>query len=304
MSVSRRQFLQTTSSATVGLTFIKHPVEQSQLANILKVKVMATNWGFDGTTDAFCAKAKGAGYDGIELWVPAAGKPMDELLAAVQKHQLEFAFLAGGGSANFAEHRQQFEQMLRRGVAQRPLYMNCHTGKDYFSFEQNKSLIDLAAQVQQESGVKVLHETHRGKFSFAAHITKEYLEKIAGLRLTLDISHWCNVSESLLDDQTDTVNLALSRTEHIHARIGHAEGPQVNDPRAPEWEKALNKHLSWWDKVVDRKRQAGESFVSFTTEFGPPAYLPTVPFTQMPLANQWEINVFMMNILRKRYSDL
>ena len=63
MSVSRRQFLQTTSSATVGLPFIKHPVEQSQLANILKVKVMATNWGFDGTTDAFCAKAKGADDD-------------------------------------------------------------------------------------------------------------------------------------------------------------------------------------------------------------------------------------------------
>ena len=304
MSVSRRQFLQTTGSATVGLPFVKSTNEQPQKPNALKIKVMATNWGFDGSTDAFCAKAKAAGYDGIELWVPAAGKPMDELLTAVQKHQLEFAFLAGGSNAIFAEHRQQFEQMLRRGVAHKPLYMNCHTGKDYFSFEQNKTLIDLATQVQQESNVTVLHETHRGKFSFAAHVTKEYLEKIAALRLTLDISHWCNVSESLLDDQTDTVNLALSRTEHIHARIGHAEGPQVNDPRAPEWEKALNKHLSWWDKVVDRKRQAGEQFVSFTTEFGPPAYLPTVPFTQMPLANQWEINVFMMNILRKRYSDL
>ncbi|MFN8357575.1 MAG: TIM barrel protein [Spirosomataceae bacterium] len=298
MQLSRRQFIQSTT-ASMSL-----PLVESVAKAPIRVKVMATNWGFEGNTDAFCAKAKAAGYDGIELWVPAAGKAMDEVLNATQKHGLELGFLAGGSSANFDEHRKQFEQMLRQGVQQRPLYMNCHTGKDYFSFEQNKALIDLGTQVQQESGIKVLHETHRGKFSFAAHVTKTFLEKVSGLRLTLDISHWCNVAESLLDDQADTVNLALSRTEHIHARIGHAEGPQVNDPRAPEWEKALNKHLSWWDKVVDRKRQAGEAFVSFTTEFGPPSYLPTVPFTQMPLANQWDINVFMMNLLRKRYSDL
>jgi hypothetical protein len=31
--------------------------------------------------------------------------------------------------------------------------------------------------------------------------------------------------------------------------------------------------------------------------------MPTVPYTQMPLANQWEINVYMMNLLKKRYAN-
>lgn len=263
---------------------------------------MATNWGFDSSIDAFCDKAKQVGYDGIELWVPADGKPMDELLTAIQKHKLELAFLAGSSSSKFDEHRKQFEQMLQRGVSHKPLYVNCHTGKDFFSFEQNKALIDMAAQVQKTSGTKVLHETHRGKFSFAAHITKEFLEKIPDLRLTLDISHWCNVHESLLDDQPEAVNLALNRTEHIHARIGHQEGPQVNDPRAPEWESALNHHLTWWDKVIERKKKEGATVVTFTPEFGPPTYLPALPYTRQPVANQWEINVHMMELVRKRYS--
>jgi hypothetical protein len=47
----------------------------------------------------------------------------------------------------------------------------------------------------------------------------------------------------MLDDQNETINLALSRTGHIHARIGHPEGPQVNDPRAPEWKNIVDTHL-------------------------------------------------------------
>ncbi|MEJ0103429.1 MAG: hypothetical protein WDO19_13130 [Bacteroidota bacterium] len=120
------------------------------------------------------------------------------------------------------------------------------------------------------------------------------------MKLTFDVSHWCNVHESLLTDQEETVNLALERVEHIHARIGHSEGPQVNDPRAPEWDEAVKAHFAWWDKVIERKKKNGEQ-MTVLTEFGPPTYMPTLPYTQQPLANQWEINVHMMKLLRKRY---
>jgi hypothetical protein len=89
--------------------------------------------------------------------------------------------------------------------------------------------------------------------------------------------------------------------EHIHARIGHPEGPQVNDPRAPEWDEAMKAHIAWWDKVIARKKKNGER-MTILTEFGPPTYMPTLPYTQQPLANQWDINVHMMKLLRKRYS--
>jgi hypothetical protein len=121
------------------------------------------------------------------------------------------------------------------------------------------------------------------------------------LRLTLDISHWCNVHESYLGDQDETVTLALNRTDHIHARIGHPEGPQVSDPRAPEWKQAVETHFAWWDKIVERKKKEGK-LMTILTEFGPPDYMPTLPYTRQAVANQWDINVYMMEILRKRYA--
>jgi hypothetical protein len=106
----------------------------------------------------------------------------------------------------------------------------------------------------------------------------------------------------MLHDQTETVNLALQRTDHIHARVGHPEGPQVNDPRAPEWTDILKTHLTWWDKVVEMKAAANQP-LTFLTEFGPPDYMPTLPYTRQPLADLWSINVHMMHLLRKRYSS-
>lgn len=105
----------------------------------------------------------------------------------------------------------------------------------------------------------------------------------------------------MLDDQPETVALALDRTEHIHARIGHQEGPQVNDPRAPEWKLAFETHLAWWDKVVELKVKEGKP-ITLLTEFGPPTYMPTLPYTMQPIANQWDINIYMMDFLRKRWT--
>jgi hypothetical protein len=136
---------------------------------------------------------------------------------------------------------------------------------------------------------------------FAAPVAKNYLQKHPELRVTFDVSHWCNVSESLLSDQQETIDLTLPRVDHVHARIGHPEGPQVNDPRAPEWDDAMKAHFAWWDKIVEFKKQQGDT-LTILTEFGPPTYMPTLPYTQQPLSDQWAVNVFMKDTLRKRYT--
>ena len=299
----RRDFIK--NSSMVGSTFIlpkleltAKPTDNPIQANLI---ILATNWGFTGTLDNFCAAAKKEGYNGIEVWVPGTQQEMSELKHTVDKYDLKLGLLTGGSDRLPSKHKTQFTEAIERAISLNPLYINCHSGKDYFSFEQNKELISFTIQQSQLSGIPIYHETHRGRSLFAGHIAKRFIDEIKELRLTLDISHWCNVHESLLGDQGEMVNLALSRTDHIHARIGHAEGPQVNDPRAPEWKDAVDAHLSWWDKVVERKRIEGKP-ITFLTEFGPPSYLPTLPFTNQPVANQWEINVYMMDLLRKRYN--
>lgn len=297
-----------TSLASAGLlagieNIAEENVASYRFENKLSLKIFGTNWGFVGTTDAFCAAIKKEGYDGTEMWWPGSKERQTELLTALKKYDLQVGFLCGSASVDYPLHLDQFKKSINAASSefgQKPLYINCHSGKDFFSYEQNKALIDHTTEVSSKTGIPIYHETHRGRMLFAAHITRNFIEKNPGLKLTLDISHWCNVHESLLQDQQETVKLALSRVGHIHSRIGHEEGPQVSDPRAPEWEAAVKAHLRWWDAVVEHKVKSGET-LTVLTEFGPPNYLPTLPYTKQPVADQWAINVHMMHLFRKRY---
>ncbi len=299
--MNRRQFLKNTATMTAAIaTLDSYATPLFQPPAAPKLKIMGTNWGFNGSTDAFCAKAKAEGYDGIEMWWTTA----PTLFEALKKHGLEIGFLVGDGSTDYKKHLDSFNKNLEAAATntmQRPLYINCHSGKDFFSFEQNLAFMDASAKMAKQTGIPICHETHRSRILYAAPVARQFMEKRPDLRLTIDLSHWCCVHESLLGDQAETLEMTLNRADHIHARVGHAEGPQVSDPRAPEWADAVAAHFSWWDKVVERKRQAGET-VTILTEFGPPDYLWTLPYTRQPIANQWDINVHMMQVLRKRYS--
>ncbi len=300
--MNRRNFLSSTTAATSLLA--TDSFETKGVIPKSKLKILATNWGWEGSMDALCQKVKKEGYDGLELWWPSEAAERKEMLNALQKHQLEIGYLCGGSSKNPEEHLASFKKAIIEASSSlstfKPLYINCHSGRDFFTYEQNKAFIDFTTETTQKTGVNILHETHRSRMLYAANIARNFIEKNPSLRLTLDISHWCNVHESLLEDQPETVELALSRTDHIHARIGHQEGPQVNDPRAPEWKPMLDAHLAWWDKVIERKAKEGKT-MTVLTEFGPPTYMPTLAYTLQPLANQWDINIHMMNMLRKRW---
>ena len=261
--------------------------------------ILATNWGFDGSWEEFASKVKAAGYDGVEVWFPGE-ENRREFFEAMKKYNLQYGFLVAGSDKDPAKHLEQFKVALITAVKAKPLYINCHSGKDFFNYEDNKKFVDFSYQVSRESSVPIYHETHRSRILYSAPVTRNFIETISDLRLTLDISHWCNVHESLLGDQEESIALALGRTDHIHARIGHAEGPQVNDPRAPEWSNAVEAHFAWWDKVVEQKRKEGKR-MTILTEFGPADYMPTLPYTRQPVADQWAVNVYMMEVLRKRY---
>ncbi len=306
MSLTRKKFIQTTTTALLLSSLKSFATSQpiNNMNNNFSLKVMATNWGFAGTTDEFCAKTRKEGYDGIEIWWPLQKRDQDDLFLALKKYNLEVGFLTAGHESDFQQHFASFKTMIdaaATNTTQRPLYINCHSGKDYFFYEENKQIVDFTLQLAKQTGIKICHETHRSRMLFAAPVARKFIETIPDLRITFDVSHWCNVSETLLQDQQQTVDMTIQRVDHIHARIGHPEGPQVSDPRAPEWNDAVKAHFAWWDKIVAIKKQKGET-LTVLTEFGPPDYMPTLPYTREPLADQWAINVYMMKLWRERYS--
>ena len=270
----------------------------------MKLHFLCTSWGNELPVEAFVQKVREAGYDGVEMSLPNNDDALKRrILDAVSDAGLLFVgHHSDTVTVDFEKHTSEYASRLHNLKDGCTLLINSQTGKDFFSFEQNMALVDLASAFTQETGVRVVHETHRGKFTFAAHVTQRYLQANPSLRIGADFSHWCNVAETMLHDQEDALGLAISRADHIHARVGFPEGPQVPDPRAEEWTEVLDRHISWWDRIVVRCRAEAKEFLCITPEFGPYPYMTILPGSKLPIANQWDINVFMMNLLRARYA--
>lgn len=182
-----------------------------------------------------------------------------------------------------------------------PNFINSHTGKDHYSFSDNCRIIDAIEAYSVKNKVKVYHEIHRGRFTFHSATTLKYLEKFPQLKLVGDLSHWCIVSESMLEDQASIIKEVIPHIHHIHARVGFEQAPQVNHPFAPEWKSKLKIFLDWWQQIVDHHRKKND--ISITPEFGPFPYMPQSPFDQKPLAQQKVLN-FEMKIYLQEHLKL
>jgi sugar phosphate isomerase/epimerase len=272
----------------------------------MKIKFFCPHWGSKHLdfTD-FLGKVKAAGYDGVEMSVPLENSDREEIVKKIKKYGLlHIAQHWETVITEFQEHKKEYRERLLNLTSTNPLFINSQTGKDFFSFEQNAELIKIAADVSKQTGIKIIHETHRGKFSYAAHVMFEYMARLPDLRIGFDLSHWCAVAETFLHDQPQTVKLAISRADHIHARVGFPEGPQISDPRAPEWKEAVDIHVEWWKRIVERNRAEGKTLFTITPEFGPYPYMTILPHTQQPIANQWEVNVYMKDMLKSLLSKV
>ena len=250
--------------------------------------------------DSFCHKVKAAGYDGVEAGVPFEEAAQSHMKAALEKNEL---LLIGqywqSFEKDFEEHLSSYVKHLHHLVLLNPIKIDAQTGKDYFLSEQNNQLFTAAKKFTESTGIPVAHETHRNKALFAAYVAKQYLLQNPSLPITAEFSHWCNVSESFLEDQQEAIDLAVQHAIHIHARAGHTQSAQVIDPRLPEWKEALQHHLQWWKKICQHHLKENKSFLTITPEFGPAPYMLHHPVTKEPLANQWDINCWMMEYLKK-----
>ncbi len=266
----------------------------------MATKFFCPYWGLESISLAEAAKkVKAAGYDGME--VGAAASRAAEAARAMRDNGLELVLMAFGSGTNFADHKRQYRADLETLAAQKPRFINAHTGHDFFTFEQNADLIRTADEVAKSTGVTILHETHRGRFSYSLPAIQHYLVTFPEMKLTADFSHWVTVAESYLEPQADNLARAIAQSEHIHCRVGQPEAPQVSDPRAPEWASALETHAKWWDQIRSRPALTGRD-LTVTCEFGPaPGYLPTLPYTKQPVVSQWEVNLFMKEYLTKRW---
>ena len=197
-------------------------------------------------------------------------------------------------SQKLADHVASFEAQVKEACAMAPLLINSHSGFDGWPLADAAAFFTRALEVERACGFTVAHETHRGRVLYQPWITRDLCRAFPALKLTADLSHFCVVAERVFheaDEDWAAVMAEVARaTVHIHARVGYAEGPQVPDPRAPEYEPALTRHEAWWDQILAAQAAAGRAVVTLEPEHGTDGYQQRLPYTGVETASIWDIN--------------
>ncbi|QNK60180.1 sugar phosphate isomerase/epimerase [Paenibacillus sp. PAMC21692] len=262
----------------------------------MKLNVFKALWGLEGSYELLLERAANAGYAGVEAPMPSREDEAG-FKEALKRHGLSYIIQ----TFTYGDHAGSFEEQVERAASFEPVLIVCHSAKDSMSESDQDRFYEKALRIEQKAGIRVGHETHRGRAMFTPWTTARLLNKFPELRITADFSHWVNVCESYLEDQQEAIGLAIERAIHVHGRIGFPEGPQVPHPASPYFEKELGLFLQWWERIFAAQTKSGKEQTTFTAEFGPPGYMPTDPFTNKPISDLWEVNEWMTECLKKKY---
>ncbi|MGH7978000.1 MAG: sugar phosphate isomerase/epimerase family protein [Limisphaerales bacterium] len=227
-------------------------------------------------------------YQGIECRLPPPQK-RGEFRDLLDFHNLQYIPHIFTEGQNVRDHIKSFRSQVAAAKSMGPHFINAQSGADHFSESDSTCFFGEVLKIESQAGLPVAHETHRSRILFNPWITSRLLERFADLKLCCDFSHWVCVCERLLDDQLKIIRQCADHCLHLHARVGYEQGPQVPDPRAPEYKRHVELHEKWWQLIWTAQKTRGLKVSTLTPEFGPPGYLHTLPFTEVPVSNLHEI---------------
>lgn len=266
----------------------------------MQLQLFKTLWGFTGSLRQAVEQARDVNMRGIEGPAPENPQDRDMLARFLGQHQRAYiAEITTAGSyvpdrhATLQQHLDSLQHKLEISAELNPLFVTCLGGCDAWPEPQSVEFFQRAMELAQACQLDISFETHRGRSLFNPWVTQRIAEQLPDMQLTVDFSHWCVVCERLMDTELEVIHAIAPRVKHVHARVGYDQGPQVPDPRAPEYEYALQAHQSWWEIVWRAQQQRGFVCSTMTPEFGPDGYLHEHPYSRQPVADLWELNCWM-----------
>ena len=257
-------------------------------------------WGLahlrSGDRRGLFAKLREDGWDGVEASLADIGATVADRSACCHAASAEGMALILSAYSSWPNYEGGFDAALTvRGhadamrselreigelAAASPtptiLRVNAHSGSDAWSETEAVDYFEEVQGVLADLPVDVSHETHRGRYLCCPFATARLLQRLPTLRLTSDFSHWVVKCERLLDTAAE-VELLHERiapaVDHVHARIGTPQAPQVASPLQPTVRAAAERHYAWWEAVWSAREAASissrDSTVSATIEYGP-----------------------------------
>ncbi|WAH58041.1 sugar phosphate isomerase/epimerase [Pseudomonas silvicola] len=274
----------------------------------MKLEIFRTLWGYTASKAQALEELQAAGFDGMEARLPLVARERSEFAAFLHTNSLSYIctlFTAYDvlpqQSALPAEHLNDLDSKLAWAGELTPRFINVLAGNDRWPLAQQVDFFGRALELGHKHGQFLSFETHRSRSLFNPWVTLELIRQLPELRFTSDISHWVVTCERLLDDPADDLSAFVERVHHIQARVGYDQGPQVPHPGAPEYACELAFHQKHWEAVWQAQRQRGYPVSTLTPEFGADGYLHHLPFTNVPVADLWSLNVWMAHTERAHF---
>ncbi|MGH8416730.1 MAG: sugar phosphate isomerase/epimerase family protein [Pseudomonas sp.] len=277
----------------------------------MKLEIFRTMWGYAASKAQALDELLEAGFDGMEARLPLTPVERAEFGAFLRANHLPYiatVFTAYDvlpeQSATTAEHLTDLEKKLAWSCELTPRFVNVLAGNDRWQLPQQVDFFGQALELARKHGQKVTFETHRSRSLFNPWVTLELIRQLPALRFTSDISHWIVTCERLLNDPEDDLSAFVERVHHIQARVGYDQGPQVPHPAAPERAAELVFHQQHWEAIWKSQQARGYQVTTLTPEFGADGYLHHLPFTNVPVADLWSLNVWMGKTEREHFQRL
>jgi sugar phosphate isomerase/epimerase len=276
----------------------------------MQLQLFKTLWGFEGSLSQAVEQLMAADMQGLEGPAPAHAAERGELQSLLQRNGLAYiAEITTAGSyvperqASLQQHLASLDEKLRHSAELQPLFVSCLGGCDAWPENQSVEFFQRAMELATGYGLIISFETHRSRSFFNPWVTQRIVEQLPDILLTVDFSHWCVVCERLMDTELDVIHAIADKVQHIHARVGYDQGPQVPNPAAPEYDYALRAHQNWWEIIWRAQRARHFAVTTMTPEFGPDGYLHEAPFSRQPVADLWELNCWMAQEERRHYAE-
>jgi sugar phosphate isomerase/epimerase len=275
----------------------------------MELKMIRPGWGGPADFVSLCRESAEDGFDGVEAQLPREQLARSKALAALKDFNLLLITEVATGdwwvakpTRTRAEHLADLDRALGDAAEAGAIFVNAMTGSDAWGIERS---VDFLGEVQargKKAGIVVSVETHRSRSLFNPWTTAEILRQLPELPITCDLSHFVVVTERLvMDEEPEILALLGKHVNHIHCRVGYEQGPQVPDPRAPEFAAQLSAHERWWDSLWEARRARGCSRITMNPEFGVDNYMHLLPFTGQPVSDLRGIVRWMGERERERF---
>lgn len=155
-------------------------------------------------------------------------------------------------------------------------------------------------------GQPIQFETHRNCITNDLYVTLQLLDRIPGMRICADLSHYVVDREfwfPLSERDMGLMSRILQRSDSFQGRVASRQQIQLQ-LAFPQHQKWVTLFKGWWrEGLADWRARNASGDCIFVCELGPPEYAMTGPDGR-EMSNRWEEALLIKSWVQRIWDDL